>query len=270
MKKDTFAIAAKLLQDNSTQERDYKTAYGVVKPDGSSTRYSYNCHSSLRQSENYGADLIWTTLWKDEPLLPEAGRAFFDWITDKDQSPWREVIPSHVYEDKEWTYKYGFILSTNFPSNQLGSFFVVSRSLAQHPLYVNHWYKLVSEHSFDPAFTWAYIGLFIGMGTNSHENPPMNTARFAYSDKWEWMLDVHTYDESYVYNFCKGNIVGTLNKPFRESSIYTPINSIWSKGWHEKMPKWREYVRSTYKISGSIPFDEYCKIGLSEQERILG
>lgn len=198
------------------------------------------CHGFMSSVCSSPAVVFSKWNYRAEPEFHESQTAWFDWITGPD-SPWRDVFPPSLTIDgedlrsPEFMWKNGFLFwhLDKLPSNLQQSFLIASRQATQHPNFVLEWHHLVKDYDFDPAYAMLFLSLF--------SSPQVQPGYFfAYQDfrlqkKFEFSsVDFHEFplgrniSMEYVENFVQGRPAKEmLNKPYRESQSYTPVNDIW-------------------------------------------
>lgn len=194
--------------------------------------------------------------YRAEPEYHESQTAWFDWITGP-ISPWRSIFPPKRVvrgvdiSSREFMWKHGFLLwhLDKLPSNAQQSFLIATRAPTQRCGLVYSWYRLVTEHGFDPAFAAQWLILW------DHNNGRDNSYQIYqhdFLDRYNYTLNYNGIGEyflganiskEYVSNFVAGRMVEKkLNPPYRTQTSYTPVNDIWhnenSTGWYSRGSIW--------------------------------
>lgn len=271
--------------------------YGVVVKDKIIATV-HPCHAYMGHGDHKNADFAFTTFWKStrKQISEDAVKAFFAWMTGE-ISPWRSILPDNILSDLSWAYDYGFIFDCTLPSNYQHSFLTVSRMVQEWPDWITLWYELITKYGLHPSFAFAYITLWNSCGGDEKRPNSRARVKFAYSDKYDWPLDVVTYSFQYARNFVNGVMSGA-NKPYNIDVSYRPVNSIfgpkekfsaYGKGswqhelftlYHDKFGSTEEEAKKKftpgfgrpafdYIRDWSVTFSEFIGIAKLEQERAL-
>lgn len=220
------------------------------------TRYSYPCHAPLRGSAANDTQAVWSVMCKPQKH-EKAVRAFFDWITSHEVSPWRNLLkaqPEVKYKDwlvnsKEFQWTYGFVFDnlTEMPSNLLMNFLVVTRMPKEWPKAIDRWHKLVTEEGIHPGVAFVFLRSFYrssngggGQAGGISESNSMDGNLFGPKDVtqclvlsnasfYDWPLDIPNAGPDYVSNFVLGIPANPLPSFAKDKPGYTKVNNIWGE-----------------------------------------
>lgn len=250
------ACASKYVASKSGGVGGDNAVYGTVLVDGSWTFYRHPCHAYLKSQQDNKTFAVWSVMCKprnDEayPKIEEAVRPYFDWITGPD-SPWRLLFEKYergVTIDEEhttsqefmWNYGFVFFNVKEIPSNLLMNFLVATRMPKEWPEFILKWHRWV-KMGYDPSVAFSLVTAFGPSGATSGTSMPLESVNFtlAGQDKYDWPLDLATYDVAAVESFTSFKPV-RFERPFFEYPNSTPINALWGKN---------------SSTSGQIPFNK--------------
>ncbi len=262
---DHIRKAVKFLKDNrgvNDKEQvgtgSYNARMGCVNKSGEVLDRLYMCHKRVNELEN--ATVSFSTLIRNTmDWTKESADAWFDWVLDPVESPWKEAFPKEGYvldgvdvNSKEFMTTYGFVFwhVHILPSNVQHQAFIASRMATEWPFLIRCWHDLVNT-GLSREFALAFLPMWNGTPASVEGDAQTSTQyegffkkekfRLSIDNFYDFPLDVYTCDEEYILNFLSHKMVGPKNPPFAESPKYTPVNCLWgANGWNLNKNHWAE------------------------------
>jgi hypothetical protein len=248
---------------------------------------SFPCHANLKYADE-SMQTIYSVFCRanEKSASEEVSRAYFNWITSRTDSPWRDVLKLQAplkykemvtgTQDFEWQFGFVFDNVKDLPSNLLMNFFVGTRMLKEWPKAITQWHNLVTKEGIDPAVAFFYLRLFyysknlarrggIGDSNDTEKNvmsPELSSKGrvfvLANAPFYDWPLDVPCAGPEYFENFVLGK-AATLEKPFTLGNrsvtyFYNHINNVWGDNDKSAYSEgtYLHFLYSTYGNLGEI------------------
>lgn len=257
--------------------------YGFAKVNKMSELYKWPCHANMRLAHGDDVKAVWSVFCKprSDLLTEDATKLYFNWITDRKNSPWRSLFekqPTIKYgrynvNNPAFQWRYGFVFDNmkELPANLLMNFFVASRMAKEWPNTIQLWHELVTKHNCDPAVAFFFIRLmykksaasssdeYVELGKNKlwGVNTDERSIGLYRVNYYDWPLDTATCTVEYFQNFCFGTPVN-LEQPMTEkkkSPAYHKINNCWGNnalhGTYSPQ-SYTKFLFTTYNTTGEI------------------